>query len=453
MAERTQNMTTGSPAKLIFSFALPLMLGNIFQQLYTMVDTVVVGNVLGLEALAALGSGDALHWMVLSVVQGVTQGLCIQLAQDFGSGDMKKLRRTYATALCLAVISAVVITAAALGALVPVLKVMGTPEAILPMAVSYLAVIFAAVPIMVAYNFLASVLRALGDSKTPLSAMAVASVANIVLDLLFVMVFRWGVIGAAAATVVGQALSVVICLRAVRNISVLRMQKGELRLHKDIAARLLQLAAPFAFQNLTIALGSLVIQSVLNGFGVLYIAGFTATNKLYGLLEIAAYSYGFAMTTYTGQNLGAGKLERIHKGTHAGAVMGMCTAGVISVCMFVFGRFIVGSFISGDPADAAATIEIAYHYLSVMAAFLPVLYILYVYRSALQGLGDTVMPMISGFAELAARLATVLFLPLLIGEEGLFWGESNAWIAADLVLVTSYYLRMHRLTKGAHHGK
>ena len=383
MAEKTQNMTTGAPAKLILSFALPLMLGNIFQQLYTMVDTMVVGNVLGLQALAALGSGDSLHWMVLSVVQGVTQGLCIQLAQDFGSGDMKKLRRTYATALWLAVISAVVITAAALGALVPVLRLMGTPEAILPTAVRYLAVIFAAVPVLVAYNFLASVLRALGDSKTPLTAMAAASITNIVLDLLFVMVFRWGVVGAAAATVVGQLLSVLICLRAVRSISVLRLEKKELRLRGDIALRLLQLAAPFAFQNLIIALGSLVIQYVINGFGVLYIAGFTATNKLYGLLEIAAYSYGFAMTTYTGQNLGAGKLDRIHKGTRAGALMGVLTAGVISACMFMFGRLIVGSFISGDPADAAATIEIAYHYLCVMATFLPVLYILYVYRSAL----------------------------------------------------------------------
>ncbi len=453
MAERIQNMTTGSPVKLIFSFALPLMLGNVFQQLYTMVDTMVVGNVLGLKALAALGSGDALHWMVLSVVQGMTQGLCIQLAQDFGSGDMKKLRRTYSTALWLAVISAVVITAVALGALVPVLRVMGTPEEILPTAVSYLAVVFAAVPVLLAYNFLASVLRALGDSKTPLRAMVAASITNIVLDLLFVMVFRWGVIGAAVATVIGQAISVLICLRAVRGLSVLRLEKGELRMHTDLVGRLLKLATPFAFQNLIIALGSLVIQYVINGFGVLYIAGFTATNKLYGLLEIAAYSYGFAMTTYTGQNLGAGKLERIHKGTHAGAVMGMLTAGVISVCMFVFGRLIVGSFISGDPAEAAATIEIAYHYLCIMAAFLPVLYILYVYRSALQGLGDTVMPMISGFAELAARLATILFLPLLIGEEGLFWGESNAWIAADLVLVTSYYLRMHRLKKGEIYGK
>ena len=453
MAERIQNMTTGSPMKLIFTFALPLMLGNVFQQMYTMVDTMVVGNVLGLQALAAIGSGDALHWMVLSVIQGFSQGLCIQLAQDFGAGDMKKLRRTYSTAVWLAAIGALVIMVTALTALTPVLRLLGTPEAILPTAVSYLNVIFAAVPVVMAYNLFAAVLRALGDSKTPLRAMVVASVTNIVLDLLFVMVFRWGVIGAAAATVIGQVLSVVICLRAVLRVSVLKLEKGELRMHGDLVGRQLQLATPFAFQNLIIALGSLVVQFVINGFGVLYIAGFTATNKLYGLLEIAAYSYGYAMTTYTGQNLGAGRLDRIRKGTNVGVVLGVLTAGVISACMFIFGRLIVGSFISGDPEEVRATVEIAYHYLCIMAAFLPVLYILYVYRSALQGLGDTVMPMISGFAELAARLGTILLLPLLIGEEGLFWAEPNAWLAADFVLIASYYVRMHRLKKGEAYGK
>ena len=443
----TKNMTTGSPARLIFTFALPLMVGNIFQQMYTVVDTIVVGNALGINALAAIGNGSWLDWLVLSMIQGFAQGFCIQLAQDFGAEDYAHLRKTYATSLYLSGICAVTILVLSLIGMAPVLRLMNTPEEILPLSKAYLGVIFAGIPIVMSYNLFAAVLRSLGDSKTPLRAMIIASFTNIVLDLLFVMVFHWGVAGAALATITGQGLSTVICFRAVRHIDVLRLEKEELRISKRIAARLMKLATPFAFQNVIISIGGLVVQFVINGFGVLYIAGFTATNKMYGILEIAASSYGFAMTTYTGQNLGAGEFKRIDRGTHSGAVMGVCTAAVISIVMFIFGRTILSGFVSGDPTEVAATVDIAYHYLCIMAAFLPVLYILYVYRSSLQGLGDTVMPMVSGAAELVMRIGTILVLPLLIGEEGLFWAEITAWIGADFVLISSYYVRMHRLKK------
>ena len=453
MATKTKNMTSGSPVKLILAFALPLMIGNVFQQMYTMVDTIVVGNTLGIHALAAIGNGEWLNWLVLSMIQGFAQGFCIQLAQDFGAENMEKLRRTYATSIWLSAFCGAAILVLSLAFMVPVLRLMNTPEAILPDSAAYLGIIFAGIPVVMAYNLLASVLRAVGDSKTPLRAMVAASLTNIVLDLLFVMVFRWGIMGAAFATVIGQALSALICLRAVQHIDILRLEKSELRLHRGLAAHLMKLATPFAFQNFIISVGGLVVQYVINGFGVLYIAGFTATNKMYGLLEIAAYSYGFAMTTYTGQNLGAGQYRRIRAGVRAGAVLGACTAAVISLVMFLFGRLILSCFVSGDPAEVEATVAIAYHYLTIMAAFLPVLYLLYVYRSALQGLGDTVMPMVSGIAELVMRVAAILLLPLLIGEEGLFWAEICAWLGADCVLITSYYVRMHRLNRREPHGE
>ncbi len=307
--------------------------------------------------------------------------------------------------------------------------------------------IFAGLPVVMAYNLFAAVLRALGDSKTPLSAMVVASLTNIVLDILFVMGLHWGVAGAAFATVIGQAVSAAVCLRKVRHIELLHMEKRERRLYQDVAGRLMKLAIPFVFQNFVISAGGIVVQYVVNGFGVLYIAGFTATNKLYGVLEIAAHSYGFAMTTYTAQNMGAGRLDRIRKGTRTGAVMGIATAALISVVMFLFGRAILSCFVSGEPVEVEATIGIAYHYLAIMAVFLPILYILYVFRSALQGLGNTVMPMVSGIAELAMRVSVILFLPLLIGEEGLFWAEVCAWAGADVVLVFSYFKGMGRLER------
>ena len=219
MASATKNMTTGSPAKLILLFALPLMVGNVFQQLYTVVDTIVVGNALGIDALAAVGNGEWLNWLVLSMIQGFAQGFCIQLAQDFGAGDYKQLHRTYSTAVYLSAICAGVILVLSLSLMFPVLHLLNTPEKIIGTSASYLGVIFAGIPVVMAYNLFAAVLRALGDSKTPLRAMMIASLTNIVLDLLFVMVFHWGVAGAAFATVIGQALSALICFRAIRILS------------------------------------------------------------------------------------------------------------------------------------------------------------------------------------------------------------------------------------------
>ena len=440
--QTVKNMTSGSPLRILFSFALPLMVGNVFQQLYTMVDSMVVGKVLGLNALAAIGNGEWLNWLVLSMVQGFAQGFSIRIAQDFGANDTEKLKKTYAVSIMLSIICAAGILCFAFAALRPILRLLNTPDEIFPITVKYLSVIFAGVPIVMAYNFAASVLRALGDSKTPLKAMIIASICNIALDLLFVIVFRWGVAGAAAATLIGQALSAVICYFSLRKIEIIRVPKAEQHFDKELAAELMKLAMPFAFQNVIISAGGLVVQFVINGYGVLYIAGFTATNKLYGILEIAAISYGFALTTYVGQNYGAEQIKRISKGVHTGVIMGVVTAAVISAAMFIFGRNIVGAFISGEPQDAAAAIEIAYHYLCIMAAFLPILYLLHIYRSSLQGLGDTVMPMVSGGAELVMRITTIIFLPKLIGTEGLFWAEVLAWAGADIVLILSYYIRM-----------
>ena len=446
--QAVKNMTSGSPLRILFSFALPLMVGNIFQQLYTMVDSMVVGKVLGLNALAAVGNGEWLNWLVLSMIQGFSQGFSIRLAQDFGANDIEKLKKSYVTSFKLSIICAVGVLCFAFAALRPILHLLNTPTEIFPITVTYLSVIFAGVPIVMAYNFAASVLRSLGDSRTPLKAMMVASVCNIVLDLLFVIVFQWGVAGAAAATLIGQAVSSVICYLSLKKIEIIRTSKLERRFDREIAVKLLKLAMPFAFQNIIISVGGLVVQFVINGYGVLYIAGFTATNKLYGILEIAAISYGFALTTYVGQNYGAGKTKRIIKGVHTGVIMGVITAAVIGAVMFLFGRHIVGAFISSeDPKDAAATVEIAYHYLCIMAAFLPVLYLLHIYRSSLQGLGDTIMPMVSGGAELVMRIMTIVFLPKLIGTEGLFWAEILAWTGADVVLITSYYVKIAKIKK------
>lgn len=446
--QRVRGMTEGSPAKLLVSFALPLMAGNMFQQLYTLVDTAVVGRFVGVDALAAVGAADWLNWMVLSVLFGFTQGFSILMAQHFGAGDYRELSRTVGASLTLTALTA--LTTLALGQALagPVLRLLNTPADIFPTALLYLRIIFAGIPVIAAYNFLASILRALGDSKTPLYAMIAASLLNVGLDLLFVIVFHWGVAGAAVATVMAQVASGVYCYRNVRRIAFLRLEKGDLRPDRSQAGGLLKLGFPVALQNWIISVGGMVVQSVINRYGMLFIAGFTATNKLYGLLEIAATSYGFAITSYVGQNLGAGLLVRVRQGVRSGAWIALGTSAAIAAGMLAFGRAILTLFISGEPAQAQAVLDIAYRYLCFMAVPLPVLYLLYVYRSALMGLGDTVVPMASGFVEMAMRLGVALLLPLALGQEGIYYAEPAAWTGAAVLLAAAYYRRVRHLAVG-----
>ena len=314
-----------------------------------------------------------------------------------------------------------------------------TPDQITPLACAYLRVIFWGIPIMMVYNMASSILRALGDSRTPLYAMIAASAVNIALDLLFVLVFNWGVQGAAAATVLAQALASAYCIAAIRKISLLKLDPSDFKPEKQFAQRLLILASPMAFQNGIIAVGGRVVQSVVNGFGVAFIAGFTATNKRYGLLEVAAPSYGYAMVTFTGQNMGAGDRQRVSAGLRAGLLIGMLTSLLITVVMLFSGRNILSWFISSGEAAGGEALEIAFRYLKIMSICLPVLYVLHIVRSTIQGMGNTVIPMLSGISELVMRTGAALLLPAIFGHNGILFAEITAWAGADIILVPGYF--------------
>ena len=444
MAANIKSMTKGKPLKLIFSFALPLMIGNVFQQLYTVVDTMVVGQVLGVNALAALGASDWLNWMMLGIIQGFAQGFSILMAQEFGAGNIQRLKKVVGNAILLSAVSAVALLILGEAAVLSLLRLLQTPEAIMGQSLLYLRIMFAGIPVVMAYNLLASVLRALGDGKPPLHAMIMAAI-NIVLDLVFVMLFGWGIAGAAGATVIAQFSSGIYCYLHIRKIEILALGKADCRPDAPLVKKLIFLGLPMAFQNAIISVGGMIVQAVVNGFGVIFIAGFTATNKLYGVLEVAATSYGYAMITYVGQNLGAGHVDRIRKGMRAALGVALLTSAVIAAGMLLFGHQILGWFISGSPEEAELTMGIAYHYLAIMSVFLPVLYILHVVRSALQGMGDTVLPMASGVAEFIMRTGTAILLPMLIGEEGIFYAEILPWAGADVILASSYFVRMRKV--------
>lgn len=444
MASYEKNMAKGKPARLILLFALPLMAGNIFQQLYTVVDTAVVGKFLGVDALAAVGAADWTNWMMLGIIQGFTQGFAIRMAQEFGANHKENLRHAIVDSAVLAALISLLLVAAGQIFVHPLLRLLKTPDDIMGGALLYLRVIFIGIPVVMLYNMLACILRSMGDARTPLIAMGVASVVNIVLDFLFVMGFGLGIAGAAAATLIAQMVSSTYCLYHMRRIGgeVFTFTKKDFVPWRGASRKgiLLMLGFPMAFQNAVIAVGGMIVQSVVNDFGVIFIAGFTATNKLYGLLEIAATSYGYTMVTYVGQNAGAGKYGRIKSGMRAAVWIALATSVVIAAAMLLFGKGILAGFISRDePEKFARTLVVAYRYLAVMSLFLPVLYILHIMRSAIQGMGNTLLPMLSGVAEFLMRTLSALLLPLLVGENGIFFAEIMAWVGADIVLIASYF--------------
>ena len=433
------DMTQGNMAMLILSFALPLMLGNVFQQFYTVADTAIVGKILGVDALAALGTVESINWLVLGTIQGITQGFGILVSQQFGAKKEEALQETIFHASFLAVVAAILFTVGILIGLPGLVGILQVPVDIRPICLDYLYVLFGGIPLMMLYNFTAA-----------MTACVIAALFNIALDLYFILELGWGVKGAALATVIAQTLASAYCLWKLCRIEVLaeKRKAAKWRLHAGLCGKLIYLGLPMAFQNLVIAIGGMIVQTVVNSFGVAFIAGYTATCKLYGILEVAATSYGFAMVTYTGQNLGAGKTDRIKEGTRIGVLIGVLTSFVITGLMFLFGRNILGLFISADAAQGSQAAVVAWRFLRIMSSFLWVLYILHIVRSVIQGMGNTVIPLVSGIFEFIMRTGATLILPVLFGENGILFAEVLAWMGADLVLIPGYLYMRKKLLSG-----
>ena len=444
----TRNMTRGKPLGLLITFALPLMFGNIFQQLYTVVDTAIVGRGVGMDALAALGTVDWLNWMLLGLATGLAQGFSVRVSQKFGEGDLPGMRRVIGQSAFLSALIALVCTLLAQLGIPLFLWLLRVPADLVPMARLYIRILFAGFPAMMFFNLCAAVLRAVGDSKTPLIAMAAASLTNIALDAIAVFVLDLGIGGAAAATVLSQCLSGTICALRIWRSPDLRFTREDLRPQRELFASLLRLGLPIGGKNVILSLGGIGLQSIVNGFGTGFIAGYTATNKLYGLLEIAALSYCYAVTTYVGQNYGAGEHNRIRKGMKSALGLFLCTALVLAVLMFAFGRPITGLFLSADdPQLLAEAADVAYTYFRVMAVCLPILYLLYLYQAGLQGLGQTGIGMVVGVVELVLRIAFALFSAGIHWPFGLFVAEVSAWWGGGLIFLVSYYRAARKLLR------
>ncbi len=446
---RTRDMTTGSPMMHLILFTLPIIAGNAFQQLYSLVDSFVVGQV-SVDALTAVASAGWLDWTVLSLAIGLAQGFGIQVAQSFGKGDLNELHRAVGQGLLLSAVTVVVVELLAQTLLWPVLNIMDMPAQTIRMTESYLRIIFAGLPLVMGFNLFSGFLRSVGNSTTPLYAMVTASATNIALDFLFVLGFRWEVEGAAIATITSQGVSCLICLIAVIRLPVMHISRSDLRWDGSMCLRLMKLGIPISFQNLIISIGGLALQKVVNGFRYAFVAGFNASNRLVGLLELAGASLGNAVGVFAGQNLGAGRLDRVKLGLRRAAQLSIALGLLVGGCMGLFGQGLLGLFITDeDPVKVAETLDVAYKYLCVMSAGLPMLYLLFAYRTTLQGIGDTFIPMLSGGMELVMRILCALVLPALIGEWGIYLSEIAAWIGAAVLLMWGYYRRIHVLEKQA----
>ncbi|KMW18360.1 MATE family efflux transporter [Enterocloster citroniae] len=442
---RMKNMTEGSPAKLILSFSLPLMAANLGQQLYMIVDTMIVGKGVGVEALASVGATDWSYWLALWVIQAMTQGFAISISQHFGEGNQSRIKKTVAMSIWLCLGIGVVLTVSGLVFARFLLRILQTPDPIFQGALSYLMILYAGILVVMAYNMAAAILRSLGDGKTPLIAIVIAAITNILLDLLFVLVFRWGVAGAAFATVLAQLLAFIYCLLVMRKIDLLKMERKDWKPESSIIKRQCGLGIPLALQHVLIAIGGMILQSSINRHGFVFIAGFTATNKIYGLLESSAISLGYAVTTYTAQNYGAGRYDRIRNGLKSSVLIAAAMSVCVSAAMIAGGRAVLGLFIDSTSSSAAEVLEISYHYLFIMSCLLSSLYLLYAFRNTLQGLGNTVAPFLSGVMEFFARVSVAVYFSRLWGTEAIFFAEPCAWAAATLVLVTVCVRQVGRL--------
>ena len=446
----TKDLTTGSPLKLIITFTFPAFLGMLFQQFYNVVDTIIVGKLLGIGPLAGVGATGSLNFMVLGFCMGICNGFAIPIAQKFGAGDQVELRKFVANSLWLVAIIALVLTVPVCVYCRPILRVMNTPEDVFEYAYQYIFIIFLGIPAALLYNILAAILRSLGDSKTPVLFLALSSVLNIGLDIISIKLWGMGVDGTALATVISQGVSGVICFFYMKKrFTVLQMSREERRPDGAKMKRLCYMGIPMGLQYSITAIGSLVIQATMNGFGSVAVAGATAANRINGFLTCPIEALGASMAPYVGQNLGAGKLDRVSRGVIDASLCGFISSGVLYVIIWLYGAQLTGIFLDApDPAVTAYAVE----FLRIVGAGYCLLTLVNVVRFSIQGLGFSVLAILSGVMEMIARCFAGLVIAPHIGFAAVAMGHPLAWLFADIFLIPAFLLCRKKVAS-AHYGE
>lgn len=447
LKSQVKDMTVGNPFRLIFSFSLPIMAGNIIKNLYTIVDAAIVGQGCGINALAAIGSTDWAYWLMLWFLFGFAQSGGVITAQYFGAGYQRRLRESASTALRLSFAVGAFFSVMGIVLAGSILEILGTQKSMFRDAHVYLMIVYSGNVASVMYDTQSAIIRALGDSKNPFIAQLLAGIMNMGLDMLFVFKFRWGVAGAAVATVMSQAFAAGYCWFIIRRIEILRWRPGEAKWDKECAKRLMRIGMPLGVQYSVICVGGMMVQSVLNRLGAVYVAAYTAATKLHGLFESICSAFASAVNTFVGQNFGARCFRRIKRGVNYALVIALVLSALMAVILLTWGKPMLGIFIDKSDMNASQVLDVSYYYLALMSIFIIVLFLIHIYRSALVALGSTLWPVCSGICELIARGVGSAVMPVMFGTMGIFWVEMLAWWVALAQLSSCYYIYSTRLFK------
>ena len=433
----TRDLTEGKPLKLILSFAAPLLFGVLFQQFYSFVDTAIVGRYLGAEKLAAVGATGSLNFLVIGLCLGFCSGFAIPVAQAFGAKDEHEVRRNVYHAAVLSAVLSVVFGLAATLLCKPLLRLMNTPEEILDFSAAYIRIIFAAIPCCVLYNMASGILRALGDSRTPVLFLVLASLINIALDLFLILACGMGVAGAAAATAVSQLISGLGCVIVmIRRFPILKLTKEEKRFSLKKARFMLGIGLPMGLQFSITAIGSVMVQWSVNGLGVDAVAAVSAATKLSMFFACVFDALASTMATFAGQNIGARKLDRVGRGLRAASAVGVAYCAAALGVVLLFGDRMLSLFVDGG--ENAAVMEMGFRYLKINAAmYIPLLFV-NILRLCIQGMGFTRVAMFAGLSEMLARTAVALWVVPAAGFTGACLANPAAWLMADAFLFPCY---------------
>ena len=446
-----KDLTKGSPLKLLLIFSIPLLIGNIFQQLYNLADIIIVGRTLGVNALASVGAVAPLFFLVMFAIAGMTNGFAIITGQKFGAGDISGVKKSVAFSTILSSILTILFSLILIILMKPILFMINVPQEIFHDAYWYIQICTAGLITSNFYNLLASIIRALGDSRTPLYFLILASILNVILALLFILKFNMGVPGSAIAVVLSQAFSVILCLLYVKkHFPILHLKREDWIFNKkedwQFALEHLNVGFPMAVQFSILGLGILIIQSVCNSFGADVIAAMTAALRIEQIATMPMVSFGVALAAFVAQNFGANNFKRIKVSVKKVSVINLHLSVIMAFVMHFWGSGFVKIFIGGQNPDV---IKIAHDYLFISSLFYFFLSQIFIYRNALQGLGRATIPLLASIGELAMRAFAAIYLAVKFGYVGMFFSGPIAWVTASIVLAGGYYTNIHRFIREA----
>ena len=439
------DMTVGKPMKMILDFTIPVFIGNVFQQFYNMMDAIIVGKFVGTKGLAAVGSTGTIMFLILGFLMGLTAGFTVLTSQKFGAGKMDEMRQSVGNAAILSAIVSIIMTVGSMVGMRGLLRLMNTPADIFDDAYAYIMIICGGIIAQVLYNILASILRALGNSKTPLYFLILAALLNIVLDLLFIIVFKMGVSGAAWATVISQGVSGVLCLIYIAKcVPELRLSLDDWKFRWNLARNQIQVGIPMGLQYSITAIGTMMVQAALNIFGSYSVAAFTAGNKIENIFTQAYVAIGTTMATYNAQNIGAGKLERVRQGFRSSHIIGIVYSVITGIILITVGKYLSYLFISDNAEEVIPMVEI---YVRCVGTFLIPLHFVNSLRNGIQGMGYGLLPMTAGIAELVGRGVTAGIAAANRSYFGACMASPVAWIFAGGMLIIMYFYVMKDMAK------